>query len=57
MIDGLVLEERKVEFVVDQRFSDMRLEVYVPANLRQIAQTRALIGYGKRSPMPNAKVG
>lgn len=47
MVDRLVLEHGQVEFVIDQAFGDMRLQLHVAADRRQLAQPRAFVGNRK----------
>lgn len=45
MVDRLVLKDGQIEFVVDQAFGDMRLQLHIAADRRQIAQPCAFIGH------------
>ncbi len=47
MVDGFVLEHGQVEFVVDQAFGDMCLQLHIATNRRQVAQPRTLVGNRK----------
>lgn len=44
VVDGFVLEYGQIEFVIDQAFGDMRLQLHVAANRRQVAQPCAFVG-------------
>jgi hypothetical protein len=45
MVDGFVLRDRQVKLVVDQALRNVRLQLDVSANWRQITQASAFVSH------------